>query len=528
MSNPNLRTDVLVNGGTPAGVAAAVRAAREGLAVVLVNHTQTLGGMMANGLLQWDALSDQRRCPVFRELLEMIETHYRQTSGEGSIDHINAQYRRDHYPVGQVEPHVIERLLRQLVTAQPTITLLEGWYVAEVRRRHNMVESVLLRQMAGNGSRSVEAKVFIDAGYEGDLAAFAGVPFRVGREGHDETGELHAGRLYTQVKGGQGPDRAISARLGFTSFHMTMAGVDPASPRTGDFCVQAYNLRPVVTTDADRGVALTGPLARYSRDEYLAYTRKGIGLHKGDRCINMKSTYNNAILPGENWLYPNGDWTLRQRIYERHREFALGLMWFLQNDASVPADEQERHRQWRLCADEWPENNHLPYEMYVRETRRIVGRHMLSEHDLSPQPQTDLPQTFDDSIAFTDWFMDSHSCDRDYTYGDPISDAFPYEGKMILGDEFRPGQIPYRSLLPMGVDNLLVPVCMGATHVAWGAVRLEPCLIHLGEVAGFAAAIALRDGTLPGLIDGEALAEELRGRDVQTAFALPTSAKNSR
>jgi hypothetical protein len=300
---------------------------------------------------------------------------------------------------------------------------------------------------------------------------------------------------------------------------MVMGGVDPASPRTGDFCVQAYNLRPVVTTDAARGVPFVSPPARYRREEYLRYARKGIGLHTGDRCINRKSTYNNAILPGENWLYPNGDWSLRQRIYERHRDFALGLMWFLQNDPSVPADQQEQHRQWHLCADEWPQNNHVPYEMYVRETRRIVARHVLSEHDLTPVPDTDMPRTFADSITFTDWFMDSHSCDRDATYGNPISDAFPYDGKMILGEEFRPGQIPYRSLLPLGVDNLLVPVCLGATHVAWGAVRLEPCWIHLGEVAGFAAALALRQGILPGAMDGEALADALHRRGVETIFS---------
>lgn len=527
MNDSHLGADILVYGGTPAGIAGAVRAAREGLSVVLVNHTHTLGGMMANGLLQWDAQSDRRRCPFFRELLQMIEAHYRDASGEGSIDHLNAQYRKNCYPVGQVEPHVVERLFRRLVAAEPKILLLEGWYVAAVRRRYNRVESVLLREMAGDRSRSIDAKVFIDAGYEGDLAALAGVPFRVGRESHDETREPHAGRLYTNVRSGHGPDPAIAARLGLTSFHMVMGGVDPASPRTGDFCVQAYNLRPVVTTDAARGVPLITPPARYSREEYLRYSRKGIALHTGDRCLNRKSTYNNAILPGENWLYPNGDWSLRQRLYERHRDFALGLMWFLQNDPSVPADQQEQHRQWRLCADEWPENNHVPYEMYVRETRRIVARHVLSEHDLSPQPQTDMPRTFSDSVAFTDWFMDSHSCDRDYTYGDPISDAFPYDGKMILGEEFRPGQIPYRSLLPIGVDNLLVPVCLGATHVAWGAVRLEPCWIHLGEVAGFAAAIALREGTLPGRMDGEGFAHTLEQRGVETTFALRSTTEHS-
>jgi hypothetical protein len=513
--------DVLVYGGNPSGIAAAVRAAREGCSVLLVNHTHHLGGMMANGLVQWDAQSAQRRCPFFRDLLDRIEDHYRTTYGADSAELAHATLNHHNYPVGKVEPSVVERIFNEMITAEPNITVLLGYFVERVRRRFNRVESVLLREMNGSGRLERLAKVFIDAGYEGDLAAYAGVPYRVGREGFEETGEPHAGRIYTQILNGiNGPDPEICERFQFRVYSQVNGGIHPQSPRTGDRCVQAYNLRPCLTCKPENGIPLKSPPPGYDADDYLHYARKNLALYRPEHSINGKATYNNAILPGENWDYPDGDWATRWRIHERHKNFALGLMWYLQNDKSVKPSDQEYFRLWYLAADEHTDNAHLPWEMYVRETRRIVARHVLSEHDLSPQPATDLARPFDDSIAFTDWYMDSHSCDHDATYGDPISAEYPYDGKLILSKELRPGQIPYRSLLPRGLDNLLVPVCLGATHVAWGSVRLEPCLIHTGEVAGFAAAIAVRDGKLPGELDGEDLAREISGRGVEVRYPV--------
>jgi len=174
-------------------------------------------------------------------------------------------------------------------------------------------------------------------------------------------------------------------------------------------------------------------------------------------------------------------------------------MWFLQNDPSVPAERREEAREWGLPIDEYTDNGHLPYEIYVRETRRIVGRHVLSENDLLPREGRLRPRPFEDSIAFTDWYMDSHSCSRDVgTYGqgpDVVgNEDFPFDGKLVPTAEFRPGMVPYRSLVAAEVKNLIVPVCASATHVAWGSVRLEPIWIHLGEVAGFAACQALATG----------------------------------
>lgn len=171
-------------------------------------------------------------------------------------------------------------------------------------------------------------------------------------------------------------------------------------------------------------------------------------------------------------------------------------MWFRQNDPSIPEEKRQDFRRWGLPGDEFTDNGHLPYEIYVQETRRIMGRRILTENDFLPREGFMRPRPFADSIAFTYWYMDSHSCTPDVgTWGAGpgmcANAEFPYDGKLILSEEFRPGMIPYRALVPENIDNLLVSVCISSTHIAWGSIRLEPTWIHLGEVAGLAASQAL-------------------------------------
>jgi hypothetical protein len=201
-------------------------------------------------------------------------------------------------------------------------------------------------------------------------------------------------------------------------------------------------------------------------------------------------------------------------------------MWFLQNDASIPEAQRATFRAWGLPADEYTDNHHLPYEMYVREARRIVGRHVLTENDLLPREGLMRPRPFPDSIAFTDWYMDSHSCSRDLgTYGAGAghagSPAYPYDGKLILTEEFRPGMVPFRSLVTAEVRNLIVPVCAASTHIAWGSLRLEPIWIHLGEVAGFAASQALASGEMANALDVSRLQRTLLDAGAAIAFFNP-------
>lgn len=500
--------DLVVVGGTPGGVACAVRAARQGLNVLLVNHTAHLGGMMTNGLMQWDALYAGRRTPLFSEILAAIEDHYRRTFGADSRDYKAARFSQERYPLGMVEPSVAERVFTELVQREPRITLLLKHYPVAVERDGPLLRSVTLREFDGDNRVCVRAAMMADATYEGDLAALAKVPYRVGREARDEYKEPHAGKVFTNIDHKRAPRDAVEGRLKIWPYGSRQGSIDPESPFTADGAVQAYNYRFCLSRDPANRIMVEKP-AGYRREQYVNYERKYLASAGGP---NQKSHMNSPILPGENHDYPDGDWATRKKIDQRHLEFGLGLIYFLQNDESVPAKKRAEYRQWGLPKDEYADNGHVPYEMYVREARRIVGRHVFSEHDDSPAPGLGRTPVHPDSIAITDWYMDSHSCTTESRPG------YKYDGKLILTEESRPGQIPYRSLLPQGVDNLLVPVCLSATHVAWGAVRLEPVMIQVGESAGFAAAQAVQQHQTPAAIDSDRLVRTLVGQRATLSF----------
>jgi len=501
--------DLVVVGGTGSGVLCAVRAAREGCSVLLVQHNRHIGGMMTNGLMQWDALYGGHRAPLFSELLRNIERHYIATYGENSPEHQTMRYTHEHYPISWAEPHVAEREFNRLVASQPKITLLLEHYPVAVTRDGALLRSVTLQQYAGAGRITVRGTIFADATYEGDLFAVAHVPYRCGREARDEYGEPHAGKIFVNILNQRAPQDAIDGRLNIRPYGAQQGSIDPTSPFTADRAVQAYNYRFCVTKDPRRRILPAAPPPGYNREEYVNYNRKSIATNAGP---NQSSHMNSPILPGENHDYPEADWPTREKIIQRHLNFALGLMYFLQNDESVPPAQREKFRQWGLPRDEFTDHDHVPYEMYVREARRIVGRHVYTEHDNSLAPGLGRTPIHPDAIAVTDWYMDSHACTTD------SRPEYHYDGKLILTAESRPGQIPYRALLPQGIDNLLVPVCLSATHIAWGAVRLEPVWMQTGESAGFAAAQAVRRRTTAAGIDVDQLIRTLVEQRVLVAF----------
>ena len=490
--------DVVVIGGTGGGVACAVRAAREGCRVLLVQHNGHVGGMMTNGLMQWDALYGGPRSPIFSEMLQNIERYYIETFGRDSKTHQTIRCTHEHYPISWAEPHVAEREYNRLLAAEENITLLLDHSPASVGKDGRLIQSVALRTRKSTNTITVRGATFVDATYEGDLFALAGARYRVGREARDEYNEPHAGKVFTNIDHSP-PQSVISQGLNIRSYNARQGSVDPSSPFSADGAVQAYNYRFCVTSDPANRLPIPKP-ANYDRNQYVDYGRKYIGSYNGP---NHKSHVNSPILPGENHDYPDGDWDARDRITQRHLEFGLGLMWFLQNDESIPLERRKNFQMWGLPKDEYADNGHVPYEMYVRETRRIVGRHVFTENDGSLADRYARTPIHPDSIAITDWYMDSHSCTTDSRPG------FKYDGKLILTEESRPSQIPYRSLLPREIDNLLVPVCLSATHIAWGAVRLEPVFMQTGEAAGFAAALAKQQGVAPAQLDADLLVRTL-------------------
>ncbi len=499
--------DLVVVGGTPGGIACAVRAAREGLSVLLVQHNRHIGGMLTNGLMQWDALYGGPRSPIFNEYAKSIEDHYRVTYGEKSSQYSVGRYTQTHYPMGRMEPSVAEHLFNKLVSAEKNITTLLSHYPATIQRNGATLGQLTLREYGGTNDITVTGGMYADATYEGDLAAVAKVPYRVGREGRDEHGEPHAGKVFTNISSESGPQEAKDGKLNIHLYGHVQGSVDPTSPFTADGATQAYNHR-FCLSDEPGNIRLPEKPPGYNREEYVHYNRKGMN---GGR-LNGKGTFNAAILPGENHAYPDASWPEREKIILRHTNFALGLMWFLQNDESVSPAKREAYRRIGLPLDEYVDNDNLPYELYVREARRIVGRHVFTQHDNMLAKGLGRTPVHGDSIAFTDWSMDSHDCSTDRRPG------FDYDGKLILTEESRPAQIPYRCLLPQGVGNLLVPVCLSSTHVAWGAVRLEPVWMQVGEAAGYAAALAKKQKTTPGKLSVESLLHTLAQNNHKLSF----------
>jgi hypothetical protein len=500
--------DLIVVGATAGGVACAVRAARDGCTVLLVQHNRHIGGMLSNGLMQWDALYGGPRAPLFTELLRNIEKDAIARYGQDSKAHQTVRFTHQHYPVGWVESHVMERECNRLVAGERNITLLLEHYAVAVERDGAVIKDATLRAYGTTNDITVKAAMFADGTYEGDLFALAKVPYRVGREARDEYHEPHAGKIFVNIAHGP-PENVIPQGLNIRPYGSHQGGVDPSSPFTADNASQAYNYRFCVTKNPDNRLMLTEPPSGYNREEYVNYDRKSIATNGGP---NLKSHMNSPILPGENHAYPEASWPEREKIISRHKDFGLGLIWFLQNDKSVSEAKRAEYREWGLAKDEFPDNGHVPYEMYVREARRIVGRYLLTEHDGVLATGYARTPIHEDSIAGTDWYMDSHSCTMDSKPG------FKYDGKLILTEESRPMQIPYRALLTQGVDNLLVPVCLSSTHVAWGAIRLEPVWMQTGEAAGVAAALAKRERTTPAQLNQDLLLRTLVTRRHLVSF----------
>ena len=433
----------------------AVRAAREGLSVALVNWHAHLGGIMSSGLGVWDTQYEGKRSPLYDEMRTAIFEHYRSIYGEDSPQYRDALPGNTGHTNGRYEPHVAERLFTALVEKEKNLTVLRGYIPVSVERDGATVKTVTLRLMQGGGEKVLQGKVFADCTYEGDLTALAKVPYRVGRESRAEFGEPHAGIIFMKPVS-QAPD-AASASLAqqhdalnlrkFTGWQIVL----PQSTGAADGAVQACNYRTPLVTDPANRVPIPQPA------NYDPYYLKTLEVYSGVPSIpGGKFGWNRPQLIGLQTPYVEADWTERQRIMDQHWEMTMGLLYFHQHDPTVPEKVRAAWLEYGLAKDEFADNGHRPYEMYIREARRITGRTILTQHDAMLAPGLGRAPVHSDSIATTEWYMDSHACTAARVPGSME------EGKAMLHHETFPGQLPWRSLLPQGVDNLLVPVCLSA------------------------------------------------------------------
>jgi hypothetical protein len=509
-----ITADVVVVGATPGGIMAAVAAARAGRDVVLLERGSHVGGLPANGLGATDIGTRGATGGLFLEFVRRVRRHYADTHGADS------EALRDCSDGYHFEPHVAERVFESLLSehAAHLRVFRRRQFDADpanVTRARGILRAIDVRNLAPGASRDdrerFEARVFIDATYEGDLAAAAGCEYRVGREGRDEFDEAMAGRLY-KVWGGP---------------------VGPGSTGLADNAIQAFNFRLCLTRRADDQVPVPRP-EHYDRAEFLPLAEdiraeRTTGLPRTGAAVaerywdgigrvlnpvvlpNGKVDANNqhlnflsSDLPEENWPWPTSSWDWRDRFAERLRDYTLGLVWFAQNDPAMPDDVRIRCREWGLARSEFADNGHFPRQVYVREGRRVVGEYWFAAADAVPAAEGGRPPLHADSITASHYSLDSHAV-RKREPGRVHLDGF-------FSSPSRPYTVPYGVIVPKRVDGLLTPVPVSGTHVGFSTLRMEPCWMALGEAAGEAAALAIERGVPPRKVPVPALQRRLLAR----------------
>lgn len=508
--------DLTVYGATPGGVACAVRAAREGLSVLLVDHALHVGGMFSQGLSVMDTLYAGARAPLYDELRRSIHDYYRITYGPDSPQFVSS---RPGHPKTYFEARVIEALVEDMLAREPGITVVRGFHPVAVAREGALVHTVSFAEKKGSRTFTAKSAIFADCSYEGDLAKVAGAKYRVGRESRAEFGEEHAGKIFLRKSPVWPPahiDPAVITeykRLNLFHYDRWFEIIYPESTGEGDRVVQTYNIRAVLTTN---------PANRYIPDQ----PPPGYDAEAMREIWSMKPPYSQLLgpLPNQKFLwnmpevigpqndYPDGDWAVREHVIELHRRATQGMLYFLQNDAGIAPEVREEWRKLGFAKDEFMDSANLPTEVYARETRRFLGDVVFTEKDVRLAPGVKRTPVHGDSIGITEWFVDSHASGTER-----VKDSI-YEGEIYLNYVSHPAQVPYQTLFPEGFDNLIVPVCLSTTHVGWGAIRLEPTWMNLGESAAHAVVLAMEKGVTPAAIDRDVLVRRLAERRVMISF----------
>jgi hypothetical protein len=481
---------VLVYGGTPAGIVAAVSAARAGVTVLLLEPTSHLGGMMANGLARTDVGDPSTIGGITRSVFTRIQR--RQGTASSNF---------------RLEPHIAERVFLDMLRQ-------EG-----VRVRYNerlvrpggaSVADRRIRSVAMTSGRRFAATVFIDASYEGDLLAEAGVTFRLGRESRTATGEGLAGTRPAR--------RMFRVPAGMTL--PPIASGAPGPVGSSDRGIQQSNFRLCLSSDPANRLPFRAPSGYRASDyaavaAYLRARSARLGLPpRLSWALMINPTLDHKVdvndgpgvslaLPGRNWSYPTASAAQRRSIQLAHQRWTKGLMYFLRTHPSIHVAIRGGLARYGWCADEWTDNGHFPRQLYIREARRMVGSTLLRQADITTN------RTKADVIGVGSYRLDMHDVTR--WLG---SDGYLYEEGWFSASK-KNYAIPYRILTAKRAEmrNLLVPVAASATHVAWGSLRMEPQLMIMGEAAGRAAMLAVR-GVKPTMSGWITTGSPIPGQDI--------------
>ncbi|MCX7008237.1 MAG: FAD-dependent oxidoreductase [Kiritimatiellaeota bacterium] len=511
--------DVCVYGATPAGIVAAVAAAREGASVVVIEPTKWIGGMVAGGLARTDFGRQETIGGLTREFFS------------------RSAVRSDKKFMWYAEPHAnmetFEAMLREA-----KVIVVRGQRLKAVARDGNRITSLTTED-----GTSYAGKMFVDATYEGDLMAQSGVSYVVGRESRDTYGEPLAGFYPMPVRpctdevmssvcaclGGRGPHyahgtpAAIPARNDQGRLLFGVTGTN-AVPGSADKLTQSYNFRLTVTRRLDLRVPFPKPV-RYDTARYelllrliQRYPRVRFGrlVHLGKIAndkfdLNAQGLFSTDYVGG-NAAYPDGDYATRDRIWQDHVDYVQGFLWFLGHDERVPKTLRDEVNEWGLCRDEFTDNEHWSYALYVREARRMIGEYVMVQKDC----RTEI--TKPDSVAMGSFTIDCHIVQLIVAADGTVADEGSFPNAPA-----KPYQIAYRSVTPREAEcaNLLVPVCLSASHVAYCSLRMEPVYMALGQASGVAAVMALRGGWAVQEVDVPALQAKLRDQKQVLALRPP-------
>ena len=474
--------DVVVYGCTSAGVMAAVQAQRMGKSVVLLGPDQHLGGLSSGGLGWTDSGDKAVIGGLAREFYGRVFDHYA---------HDRAwrwQQREDYGNRGQgspavdgasrtmwiFEPHVAESVFEQLVAEHGLAVHRDAWLD---RDNGVQLEDGRIRAITTLAGRRFEGAMFVDATYEGDLMAAAGVTYTVGRESNATYGETLNGVQTARARSHQfrrPVDPYVVPGDPSSGLLPRIHDGPPGDDGQGDHRLQAYCFRTCMTDHPDNRMPWPKPDG-YDAGQYellLRYLQTGWRgvFNKFDPIPNRKTDTNNHGAfsfdnIGANYGYPDGSYEARAAIVDEHRVYQQGLLWFLANDPRVPADVQERIQRWGLAKDEFVDNDHWPHQIYVREARRMVSDWVQTERHLRGELPTPRP------IGMGSYNMDSHNVQR---YVDADGHA-RNEGDIQINPG-GPYPVDYGAIVPKRdeCENLLVPVCLSSSHIAYGSIRMEP------------------------------------------------------
>ncbi len=486
--------DVVVYGGTSAGVVAAVQCARMGKTVVLVEPGKHLGGLTSGALGATDIGNKAAIGGLSREYYRMVKQHYMQEPAwvfEVADKFARGDLNSASDAMWVFEPHVAEAIMDRWV---------EHESIAVVRQtRLNRTDGVrktgtVIQSIESDDGRVFAAKQFIDATYEGDLMASAGVSFTIGREAnsvHRETlnGVQTARAIHHQLQPGLDPFRIPGDPA--SGLLPDINAQPPATDGSGDRLVQTYNIRICATNEPKNRVAFEKPDG-YDPIHYELLLRN---FEAGEKRApwnplmmpNLKTDANNNFgvstdFIGHSHQWAEADYATRDRIYQEHLDWTRGLMWTLANNERVPEQLRQEFSRWGTCRDEFMDNGGWSHQLYVREARRMVSDYVMTQSNCQGKTVAEHP------VGLAAYTMDSHNVQRYVDANGHVRN----EGDVQVGG-FPPYPIAWESILPRRTEctNLTVPVSLSASHIAYGSIRMEPVFMVLAQSAATAACIAI-------------------------------------